>query len=173
MTKKIFLVLVLAAVFAGNASAQANVKNNWISGEASLVGGGATYERMLTQNFSVGLNAYWTSFFIIFNDLGLNAVGRWYPWGGSFYAELGAGFGQHPGVVTINGTADVGAVVGFDLVPGLGWKIDLGQPGGFFIEPLVQVPITLGVAKAAWWYGDNEFGAAVGFRAAFGLGYAF
>jgi len=30
------------------------------------------------------------------------------------------------------------------LAPAVGWRIDLGQPGGFFINPLVSFPIAFG-----------------------------
>ncbi|MDR2477728.1 MAG: hypothetical protein LBD48_00290 [Treponema sp.] len=105
MTKKrTMLALVLAAGFAGGLLAQektANVRNNWISGELSLIGAGLRYEYMLNENVSLGVNAYWTSLFFLWNDLGINAVGRFYPWGKTFFAEIGLGFGMHTGTETV------------------------------------------------------------------------
>jgi hypothetical protein len=174
MTKKKFLFLVLVMVIAGGAFAQ----SNWVSGEVSLIGAGATYERMLTSNFSVGANAYWTSFFIVFNDVGAKVIGRWYPWGTMFYAELGVGLGIHTGTVRATDPqgaswSTLGTTVGLDLVPGVGWKIDVGEKGGFFVEPMIQLPITIGVQQSAWAWTEDEFGFGIGFRAACGFGYAF
>jgi hypothetical protein len=171
--KKSFLLVAFAVLLGGGGGgslfAQANSKNNWLSGELSIIGAGATYERMLSQNFSLGVNVYWTSLFLIFNDLGTNVIGRWYPWGGNFYTELGLGFGTHTALGSGDGDAmfSVAAVNGVALVPGIGWKIDVGQPGGFFIEPIIQLPITLGGTV------ENKFGSGVGFRAAFGMGVSF
>jgi hypothetical protein len=64
-------------------------------------------------------------------------------------------------------------VTGFLLDPTVGWKIDVGVPGGFFIEPVVSVPIFLGKKEYDFWGYDSKFGAGVGFRLAFGMGYAF
>jgi hypothetical protein len=155
--KKVFMVLVLALIIAGGVFAQD--AKNWISGEVSILGAGARYERMLTPKFSLGADVYWTSLFFFWNDFGANAVGRFYPWAGKFYTELGLGLGVHTGLT---------AMTGVDIVPGLGWKIDVGKKGGFFIEPGIQVPITLGVDQ--YWGG---FGAGVGVRAYLGLGGAF
>jgi hypothetical protein len=69
------------------------------------------------------------------------------------------------------------SVIGFLLDPTVGWKVDVGDPGGFFIEPLISVPIVLGNKEydlVSWSGKDNsKFGAGVGFRLAFGMGYAF
>jgi hypothetical protein len=181
MLKKGLLVLVLACVLAGGVFAQektADVEKFWVSGEVSLVGAGARAEYMLTPKFSVGLNAYWTSLFFIFNVLGINAVGRFYPWGKMFYAGLGLGFAIHTGVEDfrkdgkrIDNSDTLISRTGFDFVPEIGWKIDLGKPGGFFLNPHAQLPLTLGVQKA--WGETGDFGVSVGFRAALGLGWAF
>ncbi|MDR2516050.1 MAG: hypothetical protein LBC88_01565 [Spirochaetaceae bacterium] len=163
MAKKVVLLLVLAAVAAGGVFAQektANVKRNWVSGEVSLIGAGLRYEFMINEKLSVGVNAYWSSLFFIFNELGANAVARFYPWGKKFHAGLGLGYDIHTGVT---------ARAGLGIVPEVGWKIDVGNPGGFFINPLVQLPITLG--KDDYW--GAGFGIGIGFRAAIGLGWAF
>jgi len=184
--KKGILILILAVVIAGGVFAQADAVNNWISGELSLLGVGARYEYMLTPNFSVGAYAYWNNLFIIWNDWGVGAVGRFYPWGKTFYAELGLGFGYHSGVQDISYTTDWGdkytdsrwvGITGFSIIPGLGWKIDLGEPGGFFIQPGIKLPLTLGKKKLVDFFslGDyaSEFGVGVGIIAYCGFGFAF
>jgi hypothetical protein len=185
--KKVVFLLVLAALVAGGVFAQektANVKRNWISGELSLIGAGLRYEFMINDKLSVGVNTYWTSLFLFFNDIGANVVGRFYPWGKNFYAGLGLGLGIHSGVEdfkkdgkTISNTAlNIVTRTGVDIVPELGWKIDVGNPGGFFLNPVIQIPFTLGTQKMAVSYlGDVEgdFGMSFGFRAAFGMGYSF
>jgi hypothetical protein len=188
--KKVLFVLVLAAFVAGGVFAQeaqaevqksANVKKLWVSGEVSLLGAGARLEFMLTPKLSVGLDAYWTSLFFIFNDIGVNAVARFYPWGKTFYGGLGLGLGIHSGIEdfvkdgeTYENTLNIVTRTGFDIVPELGWKIDVGKPGGFFLNPVLQLPLTLGKSKLL--VGNNtegDFGMSVGFRVAFGLGGAF
>jgi hypothetical protein len=185
MTKKDLLVLVLTAIVAGGIFAQektADAKKFWFSGETSFLGAGARGEYMLMPKLSAGLNAYWTSWFFLFNNIGINVVGRFYPWGKTFYAGLGFGLGVHSGIEpiskdgqTVPGTAWFIARIGFDVVPELGWKIDVGNPGGFFLNPLVQLPLTFGNQKWANTGEDHEgdFGFSVGFRASLGLGWAF
>ena len=190
MAKKALVLLVLAAALAGGVFAQekaSNIKKNWLSGELSLLGAGARYEYMLNKNWSVGVNAYWTSLFFVYNDLGANVVGRFYPWGKTFFAELGVGFGAHSGVETVDDTftagnrtyrvtgAELVTMNGVGIVPGIGWKLDVGKPGGFYMSPLLQVPITIGEKdfSSIWSGAENEFGVGVGFRAAFGMGIAF
>jgi hypothetical protein len=128
---------------------------------------------MLTPKLSAGLNAY-----LSFNNIGINVAGRFYPWGRTFYAGLGFGFGVHSGIEPIANIPDTEWFimrVGFDIVSELGWKIDVGNPGGFFLNPLVQVPLTFGNQVLADMGEDYEgvFGFSVGFRASLGLGWAF
>jgi hypothetical protein len=175
------LILLLAAIAAGGIFAQektADVKKFWVSGEVSLVGAGARGEYMLTPKISVGLNAYWTSLFFVFNDIGINAVGRYYPWGKMFYAGLGVGYATHSGdeEVTVDWGWPLGEVTdkwivvrkGFGIVPEVGWKIDLGNPGGFYLNPQAQLPLIIGKRDL-----DNKSGVSVGFRVACGAGWAF
>ncbi|MDR0409197.1 MAG: hypothetical protein LBH18_02205 [Spirochaetaceae bacterium] len=191
MAKKGLLVLVLASVIAGGVFAQENenekaktadVNKLWLSGELSLVGVGIRGEYMLTPNISAGLNVYFTSMFFLFNDIGLNAVGRFYPWGKTFYAGLGLGLSIHTGVEDFvkdgkklgSGTQSI-TRTGFGIVPEIGWKIDSGKPGGFFMNPYIQFPITLGTTEVnigGWGDMKGDFGLSTGFRVALGLGWA-
>jgi hypothetical protein len=193
MAKKILALMVLAAVAAGGIFAQektANVKRNWLSGEASMFGGGARYEFMISEKLSAGVNIYWTSL-IVLNDFGVNAALRFYPWGKMFFAEIGLGYGLHSELKTFTTTADYNTgynnlsvstkwygmtfMDGFNMVPGIGWKIDLGKPGGFFISPSVQLILTFGTWKYSAVHSDleDESGVGVDVRPSFGLGWAF
>ncbi|MDR2094821.1 MAG: hypothetical protein LBP76_04800 [Treponema sp.] len=165
MKKKLVLFLVLAAIAVGSISAQSNVKN-WISGEVSLFGGGARYERMLTPKFSAGADVYWSSFFFIWNELDVGVFGRMYPWEGKFFVELGLGFHTHTALAVFGGHLEV--ITGLAISPAAGWRIDFGRPGGFFITPGIKAPITMGIND----YND-KFAVGIGFVPYFGLGGAF
>jgi hypothetical protein len=189
MAKKVLVLMVLAAAAAGGVFAQektANVKQSWISGEASVIGAGSRYEFMISEKLSVGMNVYWTWIYAL-SDFGVNAALRLYPWGKTFFAELGLGYGMHSALRTFTTTIEaygysastkwdaITFMEGFDMAPGIGWKIDVGNPGGFFISPSAQLILTFGEWRYSAVAGDlkDESGVGVGFRTAFGLGWAF
>ena len=153
--------LVLATAFAGGAFAQergpANVRDNWLSAEVSIMGAGARYERMIGPRFSMGLNGYANvSWPLQFIHIGAAAFARYYPWGGVFFAGLGLGY---------SASAVPGAGRhGIALTPEIGWKIDVGREGGFFLQPGIMFPIT-----AVF----NPFEHMPGVVAYLGLGIAF
>jgi hypothetical protein len=178
--KRFIFMVVLAGIIAGGAFAQAKPKN-WVYGQVGLIGGGLGYERFLTPALSIGGEFYYNSFFIIWNSIGAEAYAKFYPLSGKvFYAKLGLGFG------TVTGTEDYEyegitygsqfySTRGFLLDPGVGWKIDVGQPGKFFIEPKASVAIVLGKKDYGLSWGGYEPEFKVGFNPvlAFALGYAF
>ena len=165
MAKKWVLGLVLATLVAGGVFAQEAPKN-WISGQVGLINGGAGYERVITPSLSVGGEAYFNSFFIIWNSFAVEGYAKFYPFKGKFYAKVGLGFGT---VTTIDLNASTSPTTsGFLIDPGIGWKIDVGKPGSFFIEPKISVPIVLGKNDY-----DDEFKVGTNFVVAFGMGYAF
>jgi hypothetical protein len=47
------------------------------------------------------------------------------------------------------------------------------NPAGFYIEPILTLPIVLGSRQFDYSGADGEFKVGVGFIAAFGMGYAF
>jgi len=157
MVSKRILLIALLVLIAGTGFAQ---KSNWISGDVSILGAGLRYERMLTPNFSIGINAYYNDFFL-FGGYGANAAMRLYPRRGTFFFELGLGYGVVNNVDILDGGVEIieynsiGTVMdefkspfvsttGFIVTPGLGWKIDFGAPGGFFIQPGIRFPIAIG-----------------------------
>lgn len=188
MRKYIFLFAVLALT-AGTVSAQ----THWTSAELSVLGAGVRYEYVVNRYISVGANFYYNNYLINYLDLsilsiggmdsilGLNAVGRWYPFGRRFFMELGLGYSgfwvirevkesqterywdsyyqsyrYRDSFTTVEETF---FTPGFILAPGFGWVIDVGGPGGFFISPGVQVPLVF----------DGDL-VAVGFNFYFGIG---
>jgi len=171
MIRKGLLVLALATLVAGGVFAQDDSAKTklWLSGELSVLGAGLRGEYMLSDNLSISLNAYWTTL-ILFSDVGAAVVARFYPWAGNFYAGLGAGYGVHLGLSGSNEDLYSTETSGFSVLPEIGWRIDVGARGGFFLNPLVQVPLILGNKVV---YDNQGFGFGVGFRAALGLGYTF
>ena len=185
--KKFLFVVIIMSVAAGGAFAQADSNTHWVSGEVSLLGIGARYEYMLTPNFSVGAHMY-ASTLIIWNNTGISAVGRYYPWGNIFFGELALGFGYSSVVrdyeykyynETYKSNDWVG-ITGFLIAPAVGWKIDVGNKGGFFLQPGVKVPIVIGKKKPVLdWWGSNyvlsgsKVGVGTGFLPYLGMGYAF
>jgi hypothetical protein len=171
--KKLLGIAVIGTVIAVSAFAQeksAAAKGNWISGEASLLGGGLRYERMLGSQLSVGVNAYWSSLFFFWNELEAGIFARFYPWGKSFFVGAGVGFHIHTAITLADESIDssLEAITGAAISPEVGWKIDVGNTGGFFIQPGIKVPITLGINDV-----KEEFGVGVGFVPYFGMGLAF
>ena len=186
--KRIFLFVVLVLILAGGVFAQSDGIKNWVSGEVSILGGGVRYEYMLFPNLSLTANAYINTL-IVWNDWGFTAGARYYPFSqgfiGGLFGELALGFGYHSGVGKLSYTDsddfdweynDWVKTLGFVISPGVGLKIDVGPPGGFYIQPGLKVPIVLGSKKPVVdWFSDYKakFGVGVGFLLYVGFGYAF
>jgi len=164
--------------------------DNYVSGEVSVFGIGARYERMLTPSFSVGGEAYWNTL-IWYNDWGIIASGRFYPVE-IFFVELGLGYNYHTGDADweydefsfFGGSRKVKGSLwtstsGFAISPGVGVRIDPGSPGGFFVSPGIKLPITIGtqepVVNSLFGIKNDQsrFGATVGFVIYCGFGGAF
>jgi len=153
----------VASLLGGKSAPTSNVRNNWLSTEVS--GGfnlwqgpglsvGARYERMLGSKISLGTNFYW--FIPVISDYSLDAEGididngnifgidasfRLYPTGNEFF--LGIALGYHSGG---NWADEVSYsypkyyslhsdYTGFAITLDLGWKVDVGKEGGFFVQP--------------------------------------
>ena len=162
------LIFLITGIFANAQEAKqtkaANAKDNWISGELVIpvrylgIGIAAQYERMLSAKISLGANIYY-SFFGDSNDLGLEAFFRYYPWGKTFFLGMGLGLNYYMLVKVSFGFLEAG------LSPEIGWKIDTGKPGGFFIQPGIKLP---GIVKISAGF---DFGIYPSLY--FGMGYAF
>ena len=153
----IFILLIPTGIFAQE-ERPANVRNNWISGAVGLLGAGASFERMINHHFSIEVHAYANLFLpLILINLGIGGGIRYYPQGRVFFVGLGFGY---QGYATIG----VGGQ-GFGVTPEIGWKIDVGDEGGFFIQPGIRIPLTFDRSL--------PFRVAPGIVPYVGLGFAF
>ena len=76
------------------------------------------------------------------------------------FAKIGLGYNMHfESDMLING---------FFVEPGIGWKIDVGKEGGFFIEPSAAFPVRFGVNSS-----NKEFEYGFGFIAQIAFGCKF
>ncbi|GHV89126.1 hypothetical protein AGMMS50267_14860 [Spirochaetia bacterium] len=183
--------VMLAFMGVGVLGAQ-EISKNWIGANVGFLGGGVQYERVITQKITIGAEAY---VFIFpcsldskkyrgldenyrLNSLGVEVYGRYYPWGGIFFTQLGLGAGMN----MMPRTTELVFTQGFLIEGGIGWKLDPGKKGGVFIEPRVSVPVVLGASEPAVQIApdggsnennDSKFGVGVGFAARFGIGYSF
>jgi hypothetical protein len=176
--KRFSLVFVFAAILAGGAFAQE--KKNFLSGTLGIVDLGIHYERMITPKFSLGAEIYLESFFVFWNTMGVKALTRMYPRAGQFFMELGFGRGLYFGLQFDRdeyaySSGGLVVIEGFLVEPGFGWKIDFNEPGGFFIEPALSVPVVLGSKRFTTDMGglETSFGAGYNVRLRIALGGAF
>ena len=181
--KKFACLLILAMLAAGAVFAQEEsdgVLNNWISGEVNVFGGGFRYEYAFNPSLSLGFNTY-ASTMVFFYEIGADIAFRFYPGGKVFFLGLGAGYHWHMeffgGVqAPSNAEASLIAVMrGFAVTPDIGFKIDVGKKGGFFLSPGIKVPITIGrVGEISAYEGfTDEIGVKVGVVPYFAFGGAF
>jgi len=180
-----------------NEPKKANARNNWLSVNFNFFyntslnvpefGGSVKYERMLNSNTSLGTNAYigvdggFNTFV-----LGIDAVFRYYPWGKAFFLGAALGYGltvydyeydeigsyydyltgnEKERIYHSHSTAFANGIV---VTPEIGWKIDFGIAGGFYL----LTGVSSGLFFAANHEGD--FGLLTVFPQAFlGMGLAF
>ena len=144
--RTLFFVLVMCTTFL---NAQTTYRH-WISASPGLRLGGSTlahiagelrYEYIINPSFSVGAYTYYELSF------GTGISGRWYPSSKSFFFEVGLGYNklfgnsiylEHDTDKWIDFKFDYN---GIEIVPGIGWRINIGKPGGLFITPSVRYPI--------------------------------
>jgi hypothetical protein len=173
--KKFLFCLVLVMLVTGGVFAQekaANAKDNWVSGEVNIFGVGARFEHMFNAKTAIGANIYWSSLFA-YDEFGIDGSFHFYPGGKIFFFGGAFGFHVHRSITGTNlYTLDYVQVTGVAITPVVGWKIDVGDPGGFFIQPGAKLPITLG-GRTGYFSGTGRFGAGIGFVAYFALGTGF
>ena len=177
--KKIILCLVIFAVTGGILFSQeeefVRPKNN-VAFHGTLFGIALNYERCFNNHLSLIGD---TSFNLFPATFTIAAKGRFYPFGKSFYLEMGAGFGITPGYIGLTGDLLVRSMTlgfvgiedkfwlrGVVFTPSLGWKIDIGKRGG------VTLPINLGID---FFWGYREIDIPVDFmpNLRIGVGYSF
>jgi hypothetical protein len=150
----------------------ANARDNWISGEfgaASGMGIGARYERMLNSRMSLGVNVFW-NFSIIgdlqtsFNLLRIETLFRWYPWGKTFFVGTALGFQYQRDSSHLLDSYIFGDILtrrdealfyGFAISPEIGWKIDIGNVGGFYLLFGITYPLVFGKVELSNAYTDS------------------
>ena len=163
----------------------ANTRNNWISAELDVSYGsgiGARYERMLGSRISLGAIVYW-GFFVLpaedkFAGIGIDASFRWYPWGKTFFVGTALGFSTSD--IIYHDHSGMGSYQeGFAITPEIGWKIDVGKAGGFFLQIGVAVSFVFGKEGDILSNHENRETSSpliLGYNSRglnFGMGYAF
>ena len=186
LMKKGIVFMVLVTVLAGTAFSQDGRESggptHWISGELNMMGSGIKYEYQFMPNLTFGAN-FFKSDFRESSTLVAGVFARYYPFSGRvFFAEIGLGYGTREswadwknddfegGVSVHEGERYLTKTVGVAISPAVGWRIDIGRQGAFFLEPGVRIPITIGGQEfidqrslVADWTAKNKAGAVTGF----------
>ena len=160
MSKKLLLSLIILIIISGFVFSQEQAKaKNAITFSINIIGAEVNYERMFGRHLSVLADASARTLVFI-NEFTVSGKGRWYPFGGAFYMEMGLGYIYGNGLLgfTRDSTVAVLALIFFPMIPlmdidyeflkksggllvqpGMGWKIDIGKPNGFIL------PIGMGI----------------------------
>jgi len=154
-----------------NSNKTANIRNNWISAELAAIGVGLRYERMLNSNVSLGVNYYYGGVFGLrsLDYFDINAFIRAYPTGKSFFFGFGLGYAdyyyyKYLGYRIHNGNYFAeGRNFGVTFNLELGWKIDVGEAGGFYLMPCLTFPLVFGSYESIVGYRFLYFGMGVAF----------
>jgi hypothetical protein len=138
------LVMTILVSLLGSCASVSGGPANFVTYEGNLLAADVRYERVIFAdeslgNVSIGANAYagklgatWREYEMI--TQGLDVFARYYPFGKSFFAGIGFGWAEQYGALDTY-------IWGLTVVPQLGWKIDIGEEGKFFIQPGLKVPI--------------------------------
>ena len=153
MVKKtaVFLVLLIAAggLFAQEITIVENEKpKNTAALSFGFIGVEGSYERQFNNYLSVLVDASYTTL-VLMDEFTASVKGRWYPFGKTFYLDLGLGYSYGYGTVNLMKDMILTTLTfgwwltqidydnirtgGFLIQPGLGWKIDVGKPGAFVL----------------------------------------
>jgi len=158
MKKKIVAILLLSVVFAGSVFAQEEeMAKNRIAFSLGIIIGDLSYERVLTPHLSVLAQVSYNNFLLIADSLSVAAKGRWYPFGGAFFLDLGLGYsyGYNSDKIlndAVNAFLDIPLII---ITLGL-WALtpefqshkysdgEIISMGGFFIQPGLGWNIDIG-----------------------------
>jgi TolB-like protein len=153
---------------------QADIKNNWISGDISYAfpypfGVGVSYERMLGSKISIGTDVYVNSFLFVLEDViyGIDAFFRFYPQGKAFFMGVALGYLGSRYFYSARGVGELDVMA---ITPEIGWKIDVGKEGGFYLQPGLRLGVMVGEFRH---YSQNEVFVNMSGKLYFGMGYAF
>jgi hypothetical protein len=177
--KKKHLLFFILLFYSTILNAQ-TTQRHWISLSPGLRIGGSSfawlaaelrYEYMLCPFFSVGAYVYYEY------SYGIGISGRWYPFAKSFFLELGLGYNKWYSEAsffdhdTNQWYKNIDDFNGIDIISGLGWRIDVGKPGGLYITPSIKFPTIFRWYKNPYFPDPHIFlNGIIGY---FGLGYAF
>ena len=146
----------------------ANVRDNWISVSGGLgfmtpsyiifINSNVSYERMFISKISLGVNLGVIFGGALRENIETDVLFHFYPSGKTFF--VGTAMGYIGNFVIMNGLA---------IKPEIGWKIDVGKEGGFFIQTGIKMP------NYFMWYKDAYYAYKkdVGLVVYFGMGFAF
>jgi hypothetical protein len=143
----------------------ANIRNNWasvdVSGGYNIARGpglsfGARYARMFGSKISLGANFFWFipvapelgafEYASATSGFGIDASFRFYPTGRYFF--IGFALGYHDYALA----DEFYSVAGFAITTvDLGWKIDVGKEGGFFLQPGLLATIMFPKERGEIW----------------------
>jgi len=202
LMKRFFFILVIAIMIPSGLFGQVNEKKHCISTELSFAGGSVRYDYLLSQNISIGANAYINVFVLDFGgvfgfpmDLGISFIGCFYPTNSkfgkrnilarNFFFELGIGYGSNLPLYSNRITDNERETKGLSIIPGFGWKFTTIQPrfgsAHFFFTPGIKFPIILGNqnvpvgrdSASGFISYEDKFGIGLGAIIYCGLGVAF
>lgn len=159
--KKWFAAVLFLMVLAGGLSAQAHTVSAGLSGGFGIpvvgyAGVNASYEYQIIPQLSVGANVFIEYFplmlFVVSftqdpNQLfavAFEGQAHWYPFSKTFHVDAGFGWGYYAGMSVLI------------LTPGAGWKIDIGKPGGFSINPGARLEIFMPLGKNIFQNSDQN-----------------
>ena len=143
----LFIILIGSAAFSQESTPP--LKQNTVALHATLLGFAVNYERSFNNHLSLlgdtSLNVFPPTFTAA-------VKGRLYPFGKTFYLEMGVGYGLTVGYIGLGSELLIRSISlgflslnqnlwlnGVVFTPSLGWKIKLGKDGMF------NLPINLGI----------------------------
>lgn len=154
---------MLVFVLAGNVYAdEIERARHRIAVSGGLINAEISYEHLLSPSFSVMAHFSYNTW-IIADALNFGGRARWYPFGGTFFLDLGLGYSYGRDIVaeTAGLFLDIFLIAislglwtlsdnfqerwadvddsrrhGFLVQPGMGWNIDLGRTGSGFMLPI-------------------------------------
>ena len=164
MKKSVFPLLFLLLLYNAFVYSEEVVAKNTISVGESIVWIGSPvgflpglnieYERLLSNNFALAVDVGVDALILLYAD----TYARWYPWAGKFFTNLGFGIWRY-NFNTWNFTPVIS--------PGIGWKIDIGEPNGW--------NLITGIIGRVFFYEDdrNNFTVDITTKIIFRVGYSF
>jgi len=134
---------------------------HWVSGEIGILSAGLSYEYVFTPRFSLSFGSYYNFLSFNFNNpfdnpryinipyirqynTGAYLAPRWYPVKKFFFMDIGLGYNFYSityGLsIKYNDTLNFHSLI---ILPGIGWSIDVGKPGGFYVTPGIKYGLSI------------------------------